>query len=474
MKNRSARAGVSLRQNRTPATVIGGALTLGIAGAALWMHGQIAVKNQGYVPFSEAPINYRSDDLTDPVAKLQQRLSQGKTKLVYEPEHGYLRSVLKELQIPIDSQMLVFSKTSFQYKKISPEHPRALYFNDDVYIGQVHDGKAIEVVSFDPVQGAIFYLLDEHKTDVPKFERAELDCTQCHIAAGTRGVPGVLLRSISPTATGTQATSTKSFVTDQESAISNRWGGWYVTGKFDPSHVTSMANAIVKSPEQDTSIEPKLSPTSPQFDKAQYLSADSDIVAHLVLAHQTQAHNLITLTNYRTRIALFNQAKEGHTEGELPESVRLQYERPAEQLLRYLLFANEAPLNGLGLEANASSAFARDFASRGPRDGRGRSLRDFDLKTHTFRYPCSYLIYTESFDSLPEPAKSYLYHRLFQVLSGEDQSADFESIAPAARRAALEILLSTKRGLPEEWLSFARNNRLRIAARPVHPGHVKG
>jgi len=263
-------------------------------------------------------------------------------------------------------------------------------------------------------------------------------------------------------------------VTDQESAISNRWGGWYVTGKFDPSHLTSMANATVKSLERDTSIEPKLSPTSAQFDKAQYLSADSDIVAHLVLAHQTQAHNLITLTNYRTRIALFNRAKEGHVEGELPESVRLQYERPAEQLLRYLLFANESALNGLGLEANASSAFARDFASRGPRDSRGRSLRDFDLRTHTFRYPCSYLIYTESFDSLPEPAKSFLYHRLFQVLSGADQSADFESIAPAARRAALEILLSTKRGLPEEWLSFARNNRLRIAARPVHPGHFKG
>ena len=153
-------------------------------------HGQIAVRNQGYVPYSDAPINYRSEDLSDPVAILQQELNQGKQKLKYEPKFGYLKSVLKLLKVPVDSQTLVFSKTSFQYKKISPEHPRALYFNDDVYVGKVHDGKAIEIVSFDPMQGAIFYLLDEHKVDKPVFQRAELDCTQCHIAAGTRNVPG--------------------------------------------------------------------------------------------------------------------------------------------------------------------------------------------------------------------------------------------------------------------------------------------
>ncbi len=449
---------------------VGAALS---AGALLWSHAQIAVKNQGYVPFSEAPINYRSDNLTDPVAKLQQRLDNGKTKLVYEPGNGYLKSVLKELQIPVDSQTLVFSKTSFQYKKISPDHPRALYFNDDVYIGQVHEGKAIEVVSFDPMQGAIFYLLDEHQAEKPKFERAELDCTQCHIAAGTRGVPGVLLRSISPTATGTQATSTKSFITDQGSAIANRWGGWYVTGKFDPKNAQNMGNAVVVD---STSAEAKLSPISAQFDAAKYLSKDSDLVAHLVLAHQTQAHNLITLTNYKARIALFN-AKVNDTSAKsesLPDSVRQQYEKPAEQLIRYLLFVNEARLTGLGFEADAKSDFAREFASHGIRDRRGRSLRDLDLKERTFRYPCSYLIYTESFDSIPEPAKGYVYHRLLQVLTGEDQSADFASISPESRRAVLEILLETKRGLPDEWRSYAKNNRLHIAALPAHASYPKG
>jgi hypothetical protein len=146
---------------------------------------QIAVKNQGFVPFADEPISYRSDNLSDPVAKLQKQIDRGEVKLSYEPQHGYLRSVLETLEVPISSQTLVFSKTSFQYKKILPQTPRALYFNDDVYVGQVHQGKVLEFVSFDPMQGAIFYILDEQKAEHPVFERAELDCTQCHVAAGS-------------------------------------------------------------------------------------------------------------------------------------------------------------------------------------------------------------------------------------------------------------------------------------------------
>lgn len=457
---------------RTTTNLTVQAFALVATTALVWSHAQIAVKNQGYVPFSDAPINYRSDDLNDPIARLQKRLDRGDAKLAYEPEHGYLRSVLQELNIPIDSQTLVFSKTSFQYKKISPEHPRALYFNDDVYIGQVHQGKAIEVISFDPMQGAIFYLLDEKQTDKPKFERAELDCTQCHIAAGTRGVPGVLLRSIAPTATGTQATATKTYITDQESDIHNRWGGWYVTGKFTQAPDLSMGNAVV--PDTTTDAEAKLTPVAARFEPKAYLSPDSDVVAHLVLAHQTQAHNLITLVNYRTRIAQFQAKKAGGDAASLSADARQQFERPAEQLVRYLVFANEASLHGLGFQADSKSAFARNFASHGPHDAKGRSLRDFDLQEHTFRYPVSYLIYTESFDNIPEPAKGYVYHRLLQVLTGEDQSHEFAAIAPQAKRAALEILLATKRGLPDEWRAYATSNHLHLAGASTRSSRTRG
>lgn len=429
------------------------AILTALAAVSLQAGAQIAVRNQGYIPFSDPPINYRSDDLHDPVAKLEQKLEKGAAQLQYDPEHGYLPSVLALLQIPVNSQTLVFSKTSFQYPKISPEHPRALYYNDDVYVGSVHEGKAVEIVSFDPMQGAIFYLLDERKSDQPRFQRAELDCTQCHIAAGTRGIPGVLLRSIYVTDAGTQVPGTRSYITDQESPFSERWGGWYVTGA-----PASMANAAVPT----SASESQLAPLPQRFNASAYLTGSSDVVAHLVLAHQTQMHNLITLTNYKTRQALYavvshDKGGEAAADTPLPDGLRQQFQRPAEQLLRYLLFANEASLAGTDL---APSPFARDFQARGVRDAKGRSLRDFDLHTHIFRYPCSYLIYSDAFDSLPEPAKGYVYHRLLQILSGADQSPDFARLTPADRQAVLEILLATKPGLPAEWQQYAQSKHI--------------
>jgi hypothetical protein len=326
-----------------------------------------------------------------------------------------------------------------------------LYFNDDVYIGQVHDGKVIEVVSFDPVQGAIFYILDEQQADHPVFQRAELDCTQCHVAAGTRGVPGVLLRSIYATRTGTQATPSQSFITGQESPLSERWGGWYVTGTYGSQ--THMGNVVVEDkddPEQiDRAAGANLTDLSKKFDTSLVLSGQSDVVAHLVLAHQTQMHNLITLTNYQTRIALYKAGLPANAKAEsIPDAARQQYQKPAEQLLRYLLFTGEAPLEG---QVRGTSGFTEEFAARGPRDTQGRSLRDFDLRTRIFKYPCSYLVYNEAFDSLPTQARDYVYHRLFEVLTGRDQSPEFAKLNGDTRRAILEILLATKPGLPAEW-----------------------
>lgn len=448
---------------------LGAVISLLLAFTSAPGRAQIAVRNQGYIPYSDAPIFYRSENLSDPVTLLERKLEQGKVTLDYGPDHGYLRSVLKLLDVPVDSQTLVFSKTSFQYPKISPEHPRALYFNDDVYVGSVHEGKAIEIVSFDPTQGAIFYLLDERKVAKPVFQRAELDCTQCHIAAGTRGIPGVLLRSVYPSATGTLVPGAPTFITDQESPLKERWGGWFVTGVLAG---VSMGNAAVTDvPAGGAPAEPRgapqLSALGQSFDASSYLAASSDEVALLVLAHQTQMHNLITLTNYKTRLALYALSKQsGAVPADvaleaLPQATRNQIERPAEQLLRYLLFVDEAPLGGVDARRIiASSAFVREFAARGPRDARGRSLRDFDLQTRIFRYPCSYLIYSSAFDSLPEPAKGYVYRRLLQVLTGEDRSPEFAGLTAESRRAILEILLATKPGLPPTWREYAVSNHL--------------
>jgi hypothetical protein len=429
-----------------------------IASLTLPARAQIAVKNQGYVPFSEEPINYRSE-VHDPVAILQQRLDRGETSLKYEPQHGYLKSVLEELAIPVSSQTLVFSKTSFQYKKISPKEPRALYFNDDVYVGQVHDGKVLEFVSFDPKQGAIFYILDEQKAEHPVFQRAELDCTQCHVAAGTRNVPGVLLRSIHTNPSGTQAVKAAAFLTGQESPLKDRWGGWYVTGTHGTQ--THMGNVVVEDQEHPDQLNraagANVKDLSKLFDTSQYLIPDSDIVAHLVLAHQTQMHNLITLTNYQIRLALYKEAARNkaveQTAATLSDEARKQYQGPAEELVRYLLFANEAPLEDTVV---GSSKYTREFAALGPRDPQGRSLRDFDLHKRIFKYPCSYLIYSAAFDDLPALAKEYVYHRLFEVLTGREQGSEFARLTGEDRRAILEILLATKPDLPEEWSQYSK------------------
>ncbi len=414
-----------------------GMLAISLATSALPASGQVAVQNQGFVPFSDEPIRYR-DPVNDPVARLQQRLDRDDTILKYEPGHGYLKSVLDALDIPLSSQTLVFSKTSFQYKHIAPKTPRALYFNDDVYVGQVHSGKVLELVSFDARQGAIFYILDEEQSAKPVFQRAELDCTQCHVAAGTRGVPGVLIRSIFPTGTGTQSIGTPTYVTGHQSPFKERFGGWYVTGTHGTA--THMGNAVVPNREQpdilDRASSANVLDLSDRVDTSAYLTPHSDIVAQLVQAHQTQMHNLITLTNYQTRIALHRGAD------------KEQYERPAEELVRYLLFADEAPLEG---PVVGTSGFAKEFAARGPRDPHGRSLRDFDLRTRIFKYPLSYLVYSEAFDALPEPAKSYVYRRLFEVLTGRDQRPEFSRLTAADRQAVFDILQATKPGLPHEW-----------------------
>jgi hypothetical protein len=432
------------------------------------VRGQIAVRNQGYIPYSEAPINYRSQDLSDPVALLQKQIDAGTVSLTYDKDHGYLKSVLDLLKVPVESQTLVFSKTSFQYPKITPEHPRALYYNDDVYVGSVHQGNAIEIVSFDPRQGAIFYLVDERKVDKPVFQRAELDCTQCHIAAGTRGVPGVLLRSVFSAPTGTLTPRTPSYITDQESPLKQRWGGWYVTGALGN---TTMANAIVADAPASAgaAAAPQLSPVGQSFDPAAYLAPGSDQVALLVLTHQAQMHNLITLTNYQTRLALYGLQKAGAAGAvtsleALPENARRQIQRPADQLLHHLLFINETPLGLDAQQAIRTSAFAREFAAQGVRDSQGRSLRDFDLHDRIFKFPCSYLIYNAAFDTLPQPALGYIYHRLLQVLNGQDRSPEFAGLSARDRKAILSILLETKSGLPAEWQDYARSQHLRLAS----------
>ena len=110
-----------------------------------------------------------------------------------------------------------------------------------------------------------------------------------------------------------------------------------------------------------------------------------------------------------------------------------------------MLFANEAKIRE---PIEGSSTFSKTFPQRGPRDAKGRSLRDFDLNTRLFRYPLSYLIYDEPFEALPVFARGRIYQRLYEILSGKDKSAEFARLSADDRKAILEILRDTKKNLP--------------------------
>jgi len=365
---------------------------------------------------------------SDPIAELQQRITGGHTKLEYEKEHGYLISLLKALKVPVSSQTLVFSKTSLQSERISPKTPRAIYFNDDVYVAWVQGQGLIEIMSADPEKGSVFYVLSQEHSDHPEFERSSgHECSVCHYVreAAPKFVPRLLVSSVIPDATGNVDGAFPIETTDR-SPMKERWGGWYVTGTHgNQFHV---GNTVLSRPVSVFAGVPasallsssNVVDLSSRFDTKPYLTPHSDIVALMVLVHQKEVQNLIVLAESKGNAA----ARE-----------------TGEPLVKAMLFAGAAPLTA---PIKGTSSFAAEFSSQGPRDSRGRSLRDFDLQTRLFRYPLSYLIYSKSFDALPAGVKTYVYRRLREVLNGEDKSSDFAHLTAGDRSAILEILRATK------------------------------
>src|SRR6185503_18109094 len=120
----------------------------------------------GAADYEQPPISYSSARAEDPAAMLDRAVSAGKVQLARDEKRGYLESLLRELKIPVSSQTLVFSKTSFQRDRISPQRPRAVYFNGDTYVGYVPGGDVIEIASTDPKLGTTFYTISQ--TGAPK------------------------------------------------------------------------------------------------------------------------------------------------------------------------------------------------------------------------------------------------------------------------------------------------------------------
>ncbi len=378
-------------------------------------------------------IDYAIRPTSDPVAAINRALEGGQASLVFEPKTGYLRSVLRAFEIPVESQMLVLSRTGVQRMVTSPANPRALYFNDTVAVGFIRGSPFLELVAQDPEQGAVFYTLDQRATDRPAFSR-QTSCLSCHVAAATLDVPGFMTRSLYVGEDGNQKMRLGSHLVDHRTPFAERWGGFFVTGAHGT--MRHLGNTVVGAGDAPRSLVPagalNVRTLDGAVDLSGYPSTQSDVVALAVFDHQSRALNLMTRLGWEARVA----AHEGRPIAEVPAVAAF-----VTDLVDYVLFVDEAPIAG-GLKG--TSGFAEWFSARGPRDGKGRSLYQLDLSTRLLRYPCSYTIYSAAFDALPLPVKTAIYGRLRDVLSGVDRAPKYDRLSARDRADVIEILRQTK------------------------------
>jgi hypothetical protein len=387
------------------------------------------------LPADHPAILYAQGPGHDAAAAFAQRLERG--TLALEPRRqplGYLPDVLEQLHVNVDSQMLVFSKTSFQAVRISPENPRAIYFNDDVVVAYVPGGSTLEVAAIDPVQGPMFYAVSVDPAAAPKAVRNDA-CLRCHHGPNTSGVPGLYVGSVIPGPGGAPLRGESAVITDHRSDFRDRWGGWYVTARRGEQ--PDRANAVASNPADPETLvresRQNLSSLAGLFDLSAYPAPTSDIVALMTFEHQTQMINFITRVGWEARIAAHAGQADAAADAALASDI--------DELVAYMLFSGEAaltePIEGV-------SSFTRTFPGRGPRDHRGRSFRDFDLKTRLFRYPLSYMVYSAAFDALPDAVRERIYRRLLDVLNGKIRGPEYAHLSADDRRAIFEILRDTK------------------------------
>jgi hypothetical protein len=396
-------------------------------------------------------IQYASRPTRDRVSTLNERITQGAITLQFQERSGYLRSVLDALGVPAESQVLVFSRTGIQRSVTGPRNPRALFFDEAVVVGYIPGARWIEVAAHDPEQGVVFYTIEQtapasqSATSRPQFAR-RTDCLTCHVSANTLEVPGMIHRSNFLDSNGEVLPMLGSHSVDHRTLVTSRWGGWFVTGNYVKPPYDGTAHLGNITISRQSPAGPSTSSNEVFIDWLNatpetrgYPSRASDIAALMVFDHQMHAMNLLTRLNWESRVAASN-GRPDFTRGPLADLVG--------ELSDYLLFVDEAPPPG---RITPPADFANRFTMAGPRDRRGRSLRDLDLDRRLLRYACSYMIYADAFAGLPTGARDAVYRRMWAILSGADARPKYAHLSPADRRAIVEILRDTKDDLPAIW-----------------------
>jgi len=391
---------------------------------------------QSYRDFEAPPHNYR-------IRQPQDRFTLRKEDLKRDPrldrssEKAFLVSFLKILDIPVSSQLLVFSTTSLQLRFISPSNPRAIYFSEDIYVGYIPGGR-LEVVGIDPELGAIFYIFDiPRESDAILYERSDR-CMNCHAGEDTGYIPGLVAKSVIPGPGGGSLDAFRIVQSGHGISLSDRFGGWHVTGTFNlTNHWGNLTGRFI---EGSLRTFPNMPGT--RFDFGKYAANTSDILAHLLHEHQVGFVNRAVEAGYRARTALFL------SDGKLTPAQSQELDGQADILTRYLLFADEAPLPPGGIKPDP--AYQADFLANRRRNAEGASLKDLDLETRMFKYRCSYMIYSPAFQGLPSLLKVRIYSLMKKALSAEGASG-FAYLATSEKRTIRSILKSTLDDLPASW-----------------------
>jgi hypothetical protein len=394
------------------------------------------------LPWELPPTRYSETPASDPLAKLAEGLANGSRRIEGRTELERLRFILRELRVPEESQVLVFSKTSHQNPLIHPLNPRCLYFSEDAYVGYVPGG-IIEAVVQDPVLGPVFYLIDAGSSGgrVIVIERDTTNCIQCHGTGRTEHVPGVFVRSVFPDADGHPLLSLGSHDVTHETPLPQRWGGYYVTGSSSLPH---LGNRTYREGEEPSPEIHHLGDLRGILDTGRYLRPTSDIVALMVLEHQCRMHNLLTSATMQYRRA-FHLARAFDPAADPDEgSAGRVAASAADKITACVLFANEAdPGDGLA----GDEAFQKAFGSRHPRATSGDSLADFRLHGRLFKFPCSYMIYSSAFEGLPDTVKSLVLERMREALDGRGPHGGRIQASTRARIRAI---------LEETWPAWTR------------------
>ena len=395
-----------------------------------------ALPEPDYREIDRPPHEYHARQPRDPFTRLKGDLEAGRIALDGRSEKSFVTSLLRVLEIPVTSQMLVFSTTSLQLRLITPANPRALYFNEDIYLGWVPGGR-VEVLSLDPELGAVFYIFDPPREGAPvRVERSER-CMNCHAGDDTGRVPGIIVKSVVPGPAGGSLTAFRLGETGHGIPFDQRFGGWYVTGRNAISPWGNIVGRFAAGQLEKTTIAP-----GTLFDFARYPVATSDILPQLLHEHQAGFVNRVVEAGYRARTYLHADR------GRLTASHAALLDEQARLVTRYLLFADEAPLTP-GMEVDA--AFQADFLKTRRAAPGGAALKDFDLQTRLFRHRCSYMIYTPVFAALPPELKQRIYTQLASALSTAKPSAEYAYLPAPEKQAIRTILKATLPDLPAQW-----------------------